>query len=164
MLEVLFVLAVLALIAGGVAFAVALAKKGQDRYDAQNALVPGMASDAPAEWAGSHSDEAKLHRRLIAVMQDLHAMSRVGEEDVAGLELRVELEQHALAVDRRLVRVASMPAAARGPELAEIEVSVAAIEEAAEDLSRRIAQDGASADVMGLEDLSARIKGMTAEG
>lgn len=163
MLEVLFVLAVVALIAGGIAFAVALAKKGQDRYDAQNELVP-VAGDAPAEWAGSHSDEAKLHRRLIAVMQDLQAMSRVGEEDVTGLELRVELEQHALAVDRRLVKAAAMPVAARGPELAEIEVSVAAIEEAAEDLSRRIAQDGASADVMGLEDLSARIKGMTAEG
>lgn len=158
------ILGLLLLIAGGVAFAVALAKKGQDRYDAQNQLAPGGGTDAPAEWAGSHSEEANLHRRLIGVMQDLDAMSRVGEEDVTGLELRVELEQHALAVDRRLVRIAAMPAAARGPELAQTEVSVVAIEQAAEDLSRRIAQTGVASDVRGLEDLSARIKGMTAEG
>lgn len=164
MAEVLLIVALLAVLAGGVAFAVALARKGQERYARQNELVPGQAGDAPAEWAGSHAPEATLHRRLVAVMEDLRTVGRDHDEDVTGLELRVELEQHALAVDRRLIKAAVLPEDARGPELARLEVSVATIEDAAGDLSRRLAQDGASSEAMGLEDLSARIRQMTAEG
>ncbi len=36
----------------------------QEEVRAQGQIVPGAASTAPASWAGAHTPEAKLHRRL----------------------------------------------------------------------------------------------------
>ncbi|WP_370324008.1 hypothetical protein [Euzebya sp.] len=164
-LLVLLALVGIAAVGALVAFLVALARKGQERYERQGQVVPGQPSEAPAEWAGAHSREAKLHRRLGAAMQALQVQARSADEDVTALELRVELEQHALAVDRRLIAAAALPAGERRDQaLAEIEVSVAAVESATADLAAASGQRDASADVRRLEDLSARIKGMTAEG
>ncbi len=46
--------------------AVALALKSKRDYKAAGEIVPGEASSAPEHWAGAHSPEAKLHRRLVA--------------------------------------------------------------------------------------------------
>ena len=160
---ILLLLLCIAVVAGGVAFGLALARRGREGYAAQGEIIPGVPSEAPAEWAGAHSREAKLHRRLGDAVRALRAQERL-EEDVAALELRVELEQHALAVDRRLIAAAALPASQRDRALAEVEVSVAAVEEAAADLARSTATRDASADVMGLEDLRGRIEGMRGTG
>ncbi|MGI9019003.1 MAG: hypothetical protein ACR2HR_18190 [Euzebya sp.] len=160
---ILIVLAVIA-VAGMGAFAVALSRNGARRFAEQNEILPGVASTAPAEWAGSHSPEAKMHRRLGQAVKAMRAQGALHTEDVTHLELRVELEQHALACDRRLIAAAALPVGHREQALAQLEVSVSAIESATGDLATRLSQTGTSSDIMGLEDLTARIKGMTAEG
>lgn len=166
MSAVVVILAVLAvaLLAAGVGFAMALARRGQQRLGDEIEILPGVETGAPTAWAGSHDPEAKLHRRLVTAIRGLRAQADLGYEGVDELELRVELEQHAVTVDKRLVGAATLPPQQRGPALAEVEVSVAAIESAAAELGRTIAQGDASVQVRGLEDLSARIKGMSAEG
>ena len=156
-------LAAIAAVAAGTAYALSLAKRGEARRAEANQLDPGVDSGAPAEWAGAHTPEAKLHRRLVDVMSTLRVISSSTEEGIDGLELRVELEQHIRSTDQRLIQAATLPAGRREQALAEIEVSVAAIENAAADLAVGQSQVGTSEDVMGLEDLRGRIQGMTGE-
>jgi hypothetical protein len=160
LIAVVGLLVLIAVLAGG-AYAVALARRGQDRAAASAELLPGVDTGAPASWGLSHDPEARLHRRLGDALRSLRAQADL--EGVTELELRVELEQQAIAVDRRLVAAAALPPAQRGPALAEVEVSVAAVEQAAADLARGIGASGASAQVRDLEDLTARIRGLTAE-
>ena len=47
-----------------VGFGVALTVRSKKDFDDANEVVPGGKSAAPASWAGAHSPEAKLHRRL----------------------------------------------------------------------------------------------------
>ncbi len=160
----LLFLAVLAGIGAAVWAAVRWARGHEQTYDAQNEILPGVPSRAPKAWGGAHSPEALLHRRLVAAVHALRVQSDIGAERIEAMDLRVELEQHALAVDDRLIAASALPQGHREQAIAEVEVSVVAIEGAAADLARGLAQTGTSSDVRGLEDLSARIKGMTAEG
>lgn len=148
----------LLVLGGGIAFATALARRGRQRLAEGFEVVPGVQSPAPAEWAGEHSPEARMHRRLAAAVRAGRAQAGA-HEGVDALELRVELEQHALATDHRLVAAAALPPGAREPALAEVEASIAVIEQAAADLASRTAT---TADVRGLEDLRGRISGLDA--
>lgn len=125
---VLVVIAVVVVLAV-VAFAVALARKGKGQYAAQGA---GLAPDAPAEWAGAHSPEAKLHRRLVAAGRTLSAQP-LG--DAAAIERRVTVEQQLLRLDQHLVTVARVPGPDTAARIAEIEPQVAAAEKAVADLA-----------------------------
>lgn len=154
-IAVLLVLLVV-LAAGGFAFA--LARSGQREYAAQGEVIPGLASEAPASWAGAHTPEARMHRRLGQAIKGLRAVAGQPGESVRLLELRVELEQHALEVDRRLIATANMPEAARQQALPRAEQAVAAVEQAAGQLALEIS--GADADGFGergLADLAERI-------
>ncbi|MEE8602755.1 hypothetical protein [Euzebya tangerina] len=162
-LLILSLLGVVAVVGVGIAFVVALAKKGQERQAKAVQLDLGMDHGAPKEWAGAHTPEAKLHRRLVDVSKTLRTVSASLDEDVAGLELRVELEEHVRQTDQRLIKAATLPVGSREPAIAEIEVSVAAIEAAAADLAVRQTHSTASQDVRALEDLRGRIQGMTGE-
>jgi hypothetical protein len=113
---------------------------------------------APLAWGGAHTPEARMHRRLGAALQGLRAQAEAGHESVTELELRVELELQAIELDRRLVAAAALPESARGQAMAEAEVSVTAIEQAAADLGRVVGQLSAGAQVRELEDLTARIR------
>lgn len=157
---VLIALLVVGLVGTGIAFAVALARDSQRSVASGREVLPGVDTGAPTAWAGAHSPEARMHRRLGDAVGSLQAIAATGQEDVAGLELRVELEQHAVALDRRLVAAAALPVGARERALAELEVSVSTVEAAAGDLAVRIGSAGASSDVHGLEDLAARIQGL----
>ena len=53
-----------AAVAAIVGFGVALTVRSRKDFAEQNEVVPGVASPAPASWAGAHTPEAKLHRRL----------------------------------------------------------------------------------------------------
>ena len=124
----LVVVAVLA----AAAFGVGLALAGRRRYRRANELVPGVATKAPASWAGAHSPEAKLHRRLRDAVQGLHASGL--PDDVGLLEVRATLEHQAQAVDERLIAVAALPERTRAAPLAQVEAAVRAIEDATADL------------------------------
>lgn len=125
---VLVVIAVVVVLAV-VLFAVALARKGRSQYAAQGA---GLAPDAPAEWSGAHSPEAKLHRRLVAAARTLSAQP-LG--DATAIERRVTIEQQLRELDQHLVAVARVPGPDTASRIAELEPQVAAAEKAVADLA-----------------------------
>ncbi|MGI8711268.1 MAG: hypothetical protein ACR2LA_09780 [Acidimicrobiales bacterium] len=116
-------------VGAGVAYAVALALRSKREYEASNEVVPGRPSSVPASWAGSHDDAAVLHRRLVAAMAALRA-NRSFDDEGALIDLRVELEQQALAIDDRLVAVDALPAPVRAEALGEATAATAAVEQA----------------------------------
>ena len=70
---ILFVVLAAGLLSGAVLIALVLARRGQQQYVAQGELQPGRPSVAPPEWAGAHSEEARLHRRLGEALRGLSA-------------------------------------------------------------------------------------------
>lgn len=120
----LLLLVVLALaVVGGIALAV----RSKSDYTKANEVVPGTASPAPASWAGAHTPEARLHRRL----RDAVAAIRTGSTSATATGFRTSLEQAAISLDERLVAVAALSERTRGEPLAQIESAVVALEDAA---------------------------------
>ena len=120
---VVLLLAAILVVAAG---AVALAVSSRREYRAANQILPGSPTGAPPEWAGAHTPEARLHRRLRDAIAALHKHPR--RDDPSFLDLRVGLEQQALAVDERLIAVAALPEGARAEPLAAIDAAVTAVE------------------------------------
>jgi hypothetical protein len=110
---------VLVVVVAVVGFGVALARKGKRKYAEQGG---GLAPNAPREWAGAHTPEAKLHRRLVAAAKSLNAQPM---GDAVAIERRVAIEQRILQLDQELVAVAG-----NANSVAEIEPLVAAVEQA----------------------------------
>jgi hypothetical protein len=148
-------------IGGGIAFAVALASKGSRQFAAQNEIIPGVASGAPPEWAGAHSLEATLHRRLGEAVRGLQAQAGSPGEDMGLLELRVEIEQQALAVDQRLIATAALPVKARAEALSQVQQAVEAVEVAAGQVASEIASTGIGGDSRSLAELAERVRLVT---
>lgn len=121
----------LVLVIAVVGFFVALARKGK-RQLAERTGGPGLAPDAPPEWAGSHSPEAKLHRRLAAAARSLHAQP-IG--DTMAIEQRVTVEQQIQQLDQQLVAVAAAPGTGKADQFEEIETMVATVEQAVAQLA-----------------------------
>lgn len=122
----ILVLIVVAVVAAVVVGGVALARSSKSSFKAANEVVPGTPTRAPAEWAGAHSAEARLHRRLrdaVAAMRANPAM-----DALAFSEARMMVESEALAVDDRLVAVAALPANQRGDRLGVVAQAVDEIE------------------------------------
>lgn len=143
MIAALVVLAVL--LVGGLAVgAVALAARSRRAFAAGNEVVPGTPTRAPASWAGSHDPEARLHRRLRDAMTALRANDSF-DDDGALLDLRVELEQHALALDDQLVAAAALRPELRSGPLTQVGDAVAAIEATIAELATRSTTGGAEA-------------------
>jgi hypothetical protein len=111
---------VVVLVAAAVGFGVALARKGKRQFAAQGG-GPGLAENAPREWAGAHTPEAKLHRRLAAAAKSLAAQPM---GDAAAIEHRVTIEQQILQLDQHLVA-----AAGNAASVAEIEPLVTSVEQ-----------------------------------
>lgn len=139
-LLLLAAIGVLVAVAAGAA-AVVWAVRAQSRSRGlSNQVVPGTPTRAPASWAGSHDPEARLHRRLRDAVAALRNATGI-HTDTAALELRVELEQHALALDDALVDAAGLPAQARTEPLAHIEAGVDRLEAAVAEMATRTAAD-----------------------
>lgn len=152
LLVVLLILAA----AGAVAVYYAmLARQAVQGYKASNQVVPGRPTSAPASWAGSHDACALLHRRLVVAMAALRA-NQAFDDDGALLDLRVELEQQALAIDERLVAIDALPAPGRADPLAQVTAATAAIEQAVTDLASRSVADLKPAVDAALADLRQR--------
>ena len=121
------VVLVLFVISAAVAAAVVV-RSQKEKFAKDNEVVPGAATTAPAEWAGAHTPEARLHRRLRDAVAALRANPAM--EDAWMLEARVGLEQQALTVDDRLIAVAALPERVRGERMAAVAAAVDAVEEA----------------------------------
>lgn len=122
-------LAVLFVVGGTLAY-VAL-RNAQDFSDA-NELIPGVPTNAPREWAGAHSPEARLHRRLRDTMGALRTNQALDDPSLGGI--RAELERHALAVDDQLVAVAGLAKAHREVPLLQVASAVEEIEATVADI------------------------------
>lgn len=157
---ILFVVLAAGLLSGAVLIALVLARRGQQQYVAQGELQPGRPSVAPPEWAGAHSEEARLHRRLGEALRGLSAASTAagGAVDGGSLDLRVQVELRAEDLDRRLVAAAVLPAHQRDAALGVLSGDVATLEEVAGGLGQRLALGGASPDAPALEQLGRRLR------
>lgn len=97
-------------------------------------LLPGSSAGVPLSWAGAHSPEAKLHRRLTAAISGVREVAS-GEPTVA--ENLVVLEHEALRVEQQLLAASNVAARLRDDALEAIEPAVAQIEEVAAELIGR---------------------------
>lgn len=116
----------LLIVAVGVVAYVAL-RNAQDFSDA-NEVIPGVPSNAPKEWAGAHSVEARLHRRLRDSMTALRANRSLDEP--AMVQVREALEREALAIDEQLVAAAALPQRVRDEPLHQVATAVDSVEAA----------------------------------
>ena len=128
------VVLVLLVVVAAVTAATVVVRSGKRRYAEANEVLPGTSTRAPAEWAGAHTPEARLHRRLRDAVAALRANPAM--EDAWMLEARVSLEQQALAVDERLIAAAALPKGVRAERLTAVTVAVGAVEAAVASLAR----------------------------
>lgn len=128
MITALLVLAVAAV----VGFGVALTLRSKRDFAQQNEIVRGRPSPAPANWAGAHSREAKLHRRLGDAVRGAHANPRFVELGLAAQMNAIDAE--ALAIDERLVAAAALPAAHRDQAIDTLEANVVELESTIADM------------------------------
>lgn len=110
------------------AFGAALTIRSKRDFSEANEVVPGVTSPAPASWAGAHSAEAKLHRRLGEAVRGARNNPRLVELGLAAQTKQIETE--ALAIDERLVAAAGLPASHRGDAVQALEEHVVALEAA----------------------------------
>ncbi len=115
-----------------VGFAVLLAVRSKREFAEQNQVVPGRPSPAPASWAGAHSREAKLHRRLGDAVRGARQNPRFVELGLAPQMQAIEAE--AMAIDERLVGAAGLPTAHRDAAIDPLEQHVVDLEQAIADL------------------------------
>jgi hypothetical protein len=119
-------------VAAVIGFGVALAVRSKKEFTEQNQVVPGRPSPAPASWAGAHSREAKLHRRLGDAVKGAHANPRFVELGLAAQMQAIDAE--AMAIDERLVAAAALPAAHKDAAIDPLEANVAQLEAAIAEL------------------------------
>lgn len=121
-------LLLLAAVVAIVGFGVALTVRSKRDFDNVNEVVPGVKSQAPASWAGAHSPEAKLHRRLGDAVRAAHNNPRLVELGLSAQTKQIESE--ALAIDERLVAAAGLPSSHRADAVAALEPHVVTLEDA----------------------------------
>lgn len=143
------------LVVAGVVVAGVLALRGKAAYEASSRLGPNLSSAAPTSWAGSHDPEARLHRRLRDALAALTA-NQAFDDDGRLLDIRVELEQQAVALDDQLVATAALPLTVRSEPLQRIAGAVASLEQAVADLAGASASEAAGRLTAALDDIRFR--------
>lgn len=147
-------IAVLAVIAA-VAVAGLIAVRNKASFERDSRLGTGLATSAPTAWAGSHDPEARLHRRLRDAVAALSA-NQSFDMDGRLIDLRVELEQQAMALDEQLVATAALPMHVRAEPLGRISAAVEALEHSVADLAGASAGATASRLDQTVQDVRAR--------
>lgn len=155
LIAALFVGLAVAVAATLAVIAVRAAKKVQTNYERSNEVVPGIASSAPTSWLGSHDPEARMHRRLLEAMKALRA-NQAFDHNGALLDLRVELEQQAVAIDAELVSTAALPMALRQEPLEVLAGAVETIEHAVAGLATTSATEAGDRLHLMIEELRVR--------
>jgi len=119
-------------VAAIVGFGVALAVRSKQEFAEQNQVVPGRPSPAPTNWAGAHTREARLHRRLGDAVKGAHENPRFVELGLA--PQMAQIDAQALAIDERLVAAAALPESHKDSALDAIEAHVVELEQTIADL------------------------------
>lgn len=109
-----------------VIFGLALARSGRRKYRHDN-QVGGVDTGAPESWAGAHSPEARLHRRI---RDAVAALDVGGDPDLTFLQAKEALQREAVALDERLVTVAKLQGRVKERPLADVAAAVEALEDA----------------------------------
>lgn len=112
----------------------AIAMRQKRNFATANEIVPGRATSAPAAWAGAHSPEAKLHRRLGEAVAALRANPTLS--DGAFMESRASIENAAQMIDERLIAAAALPRGHREAAIAAVEPDVNALESSVASLAQ----------------------------
>jgi hypothetical protein len=126
------VVVLLALAVAGGAMAVALATRARRDQTDQLQVVPGVDSGAPVAWAGAHTPEAKLHRRLVAAVRSMRAQPSLG--GAVFVAQRAALEQEALRIDARLIAFDALVGERRQEGIEQVASLVERFESAVADL------------------------------
>ena len=155
LLVLLVVLALAAAAAAAVAAGAARVKRSAQRA---NEVVPGTPTRAPIGWAGAHSPEATMHRRLRAAVEAARAQGTAGSAEVTQA-----VERGALEIDEQLIAAAALPEAHRAAAIAAIEPSVVALENAvagvrSDDAAQRPELQAAMDDVQSRRDAIAEAR------
>ena len=129
----ILLLLVLAVIGG---FAIALGMMSRRDFKKQNQVVPGVESPAPSSWAGSHTPEARLHRRLRDTVAAVHTAASATDAPLDTATARIAAE--AVALDERLVAAAALPGSHRDAAVDRLEPLVASLEDTVAALVERI--------------------------
>jgi hypothetical protein len=127
------VVVLLLFVVSAVVAATVVVRTQKRKFAEANVVVPGTGTTAPAEWAGAHTPEARLHRRLRDAVAAVRANPAM--EDAFRMDARVSLEQRALEVDERLIAVAALPERVRAEPLASVSAAVDAVEAAVAELA-----------------------------
>ena len=139
-------LALLVVAAAGIAMAGALATRARRDRASRLQVVPGVASRAPVAWAGAHSPEAKLHRRLGDAVRSMRAQPTWSGPMFA--EQRSALEAEAMRIDDRLVAIAALHGPQRAPAIEQVAGLVDRYEKAVADLVTASLGDPASLETV----------------
>lgn len=129
-------------------------RNAQDFSDA-NEIVPGVPTNAPKGWAGAHSPEARMHRRLRDAVAGLQSNASLDAPDMVAI--RADIEAQALAVDERLIAAAALSKAHREEPLRQIEEAVQSIEAAVASVVELRGPSMGSIE-QGLDDVRARLR------
>jgi hypothetical protein len=103
MFWVILTIIAVAAVVGTVAFASRLLRSTRRHLHDYRQVVPGIGPVTRQEWAGAHSPEAKLHRRIRDAVKAAHAQSGASASALA------QLDQAAVALDQRLIDAAALP-------------------------------------------------------
>jgi hypothetical protein len=151
-ISILIVAAVTAL-AGGTAFMLGANGVKRNARRSQE-IVPGVASEAPLDWVGSHTPEAKMHRRLGEAMSGLRAATDNDGLITANVDV---VEREALKIEQQLVAASHLAPRLKGPAIDELGTAVDQIENVAAQLIQR-SSELSSGDVQTqLAELSQRL-------
>lgn len=123
-------------VAAIIGFGVTLAVRARQEFRRQNEVVPGVPSEAPASWAGAHSPEARLHRRLRDAVAAAHQAAEVSSVDLGPATSRIDAE--AAALDDRLVAAAALAASHRAAAVQRLDPLVASLEATVASLVERV--------------------------
>ncbi len=154
LLVALFGLVVVAAVAAVVVSGI-VALRNKSSFEADSQLAPGVTTSAPTSWAGSHTPEALLHRRLRDALSALEA-NQAFDDDGGMLDVRVELRQQAAALDEQLVATAAIAPPLREGPLAQISGAVQSVEQAVADLAGASSADAAGRLTALLADIRSR--------
>ncbi len=114
MLWVLLIIAAVVVVGGALALGAGLLSDSRKQQREYRQVVPGIGPHAPANWFGSHTPEAKLHRRLRDAVKAAHAQPGAPASALAALD------QAAVALDQRLIGAAALPERTRATAVAEL--------------------------------------------
>ncbi len=131
----------------------AISKNNKER----NEVVPGVTSEAPANWAGSHEPEAKLHRRLRDAIAGIRS---IAGNDPSMSDTISSLQEDALDIDHQLVAASLLAPRFKEQALNDLAEAVEQLEEIAAQAVGRSTRTSERSVREQLNDLSDRLKSM----